>query len=229
MCISQFALYVIMWSCAHGSVCCDFLYECVKLILSFRWRWRFKTRTVEGMMHNLMTTHSYRIHVSIAKWLQFNILMSQNVCGLNVLFCVAYVGFAAAAGQVEIERNPELPEGLEVVPETFSRKLPQRILVPLSRFFYLPFLRKHTWNNTAIQRDPESKRERSADLIQQVSLLHESLQENDENVWFGGGHGPGSVTCDGRTGVSADTHTRTDSQYEWNMYLIAHKEMFCSL
>lgn len=32
------------------------------------------------------------------------------------------------------------------------------------------------------------------DLIKQVSLLHESLQKYDEDVGFGGGHGPGSIT-----------------------------------
>jgi len=62
---------------------------------------------------------------------------------------VTYVGFAAAAGQVEIEGNPELPECLQVFPKTFPRKLPQCILIPLSSFLHLSFLRtkerKNTW------------------------------------------------------------------------------------
>lgn len=51
-----------------------------------------------------------------------------------------HVGFAAAARQVEVKRDPELPEGLQVLPEPLPRKLPQCVLVPLSCFLHLSFL-----------------------------------------------------------------------------------------
>lgn len=31
-------------------------------------------------------------------------------------------------------------------------------------------------------------------LVEQVPLLHELLQQDEEDVWFGGGHGPRSMT-----------------------------------
>lgn len=52
----------------------------------------------------------------------------------------AYVGFSATAGEIEIQRDPQVLKCLQVIAKAFSRKLPQGVLVPLGCLFHLPFL-----------------------------------------------------------------------------------------
>lgn len=52
----------------------------------------------------------------------------------------SYVGFSATAGQIQVKRDPQVLECLQVISEAFSRKLPQGVLIPLSCLFHLPFL-----------------------------------------------------------------------------------------
>ncbi len=55
---------------------------------------------------------------------------------------VSYVGFPATAGEIEVQRHTQLLKGLEFITESLSGKLPQRVLIPLSRFLHLPPLRE---------------------------------------------------------------------------------------
>lgn len=52
----------------------------------------------------------------------------------------SYIGFSATAGQIKVQRDPQVFKCLQVVTVAFSRKLPQGVLVPLGCLFHLPFL-----------------------------------------------------------------------------------------
>lgn len=56
------------------------------------------------------------------------------------VFGESYVGFPAAAGEIKVERDPQVLESLQVIAKAFAGKLPQGVLVPLGRFLHLSFL-----------------------------------------------------------------------------------------
>lgn len=56
------------------------------------------------------------------------------------VFGESYVGFPAAAGEIKVERDPQVLECLQVIAKAFAGKLPQGVLVPLGRFLHLSFL-----------------------------------------------------------------------------------------
>lgn len=60
--------------------------------------------------------------------------------GSNAVSIESYVGFSATAGQIQVQRDPQILECLQVISEAFSRKLPEGVLIPLSCLFHLPFL-----------------------------------------------------------------------------------------
>lgn len=83
-----------------------------------------------------------RLHRDISEWAQ-----------------VSYVGFPATAREIEVQRHTQLLKGLEFITESFSGKLPQGVLIPLSRFLHLPPLRERerahqshrsSWHNHSI-------------------------------------------------------------------------------
>lgn len=58
------------------------------------------------------------------------------------MLLVSYIGFPATAGEIEVQRHAQFLKGLQFVTESLSGKLPQRVLIPLSRFLHLPSLRR---------------------------------------------------------------------------------------
>lgn len=56
------------------------------------------------------------------------------------VFGESYVGFPTAAGEIKVERDPQVLECLQVIAKAFAGKLPQGVLVPLGRFLHLSFL-----------------------------------------------------------------------------------------
>lgn len=56
-----------------------------------------------------------------------------------------YVGFPAAARQVEVQRDPQLLEGLQVVSKALPRKLPEGVLIPLGSLLHLALLEDTEW------------------------------------------------------------------------------------
>lgn len=73
---------------------------------------------------------------------------------LRKIKIASYVCFSAAAGEVEVEGDPQVFEGLQVVSEALPGKLPQSVLVPLSRLLHLAFL-EDTLRHKQGERDQE--------------------------------------------------------------------------